>query len=62
MRVKKEKLLSILTIATFILSVISLAFENSITLIIAATLMSICILLSFIESGKTNNSRTEINN
>ncbi len=62
MRVKKERLLSILTTATFILSVISLAFESSITLIIAATLMSICILLSFIESGKTNNSRTEINN
>lgn len=62
MRVNKEKLLSILTTVTFILSVISLAFESSVTLIIAATLMSICILLSFIESGKTRNNRKEIKN
>ena len=62
MRVKKERLLSILTTVTFILSVISLAFESSVTLIIAATLMAICILLSFIEGGRSNSSRKEIKN
>jgi hypothetical protein len=55
MRVTKEKVLSILTVITFVLSVISLIFETSITLIASATVMSVCILLSFIEKGRTSN-------
>lgn len=56
MRVNKERLLSILTAITFILSVISLIFESSVTLIAATTLMSVCILISFIEKGKATSS------
>lgn len=56
MRVTKEKVLSILTAVSFVLSVISLIFESSIALIAATTVMSVCILLSFIEKGRNSNS------
>lgn len=56
MRVTKEKVLSMLTAVSFVLSVISLIFESSVALIAATTVMSVCILLSFIESGRNANS------
>lgn len=59
MKVNKEKLLSLLTVLMFILSVISLIFESSVTLIASATLMAVCILLSFIEKGKTHTSKAK---
>ena len=37
---------------------VSLALESGITLIISATLMSVCILLSFIEKGRSKNSES----
>ncbi len=55
-KLNKEKMLNILTAATFILSVLSLALGSSLILIISATLMAVCILLSFIEKGKTHSS------
>jgi hypothetical protein len=58
MKAKMEVIIDILTMITFIMSVISLALESGITLIISATLMSVCILLSFIEKGKTTNNES----
>lgn len=45
-----------LTAVSFVLSVISLIFESSVALIAATTVMSVCILLSFIENGRSSNS------
>ena len=47
--VKKELLLKVLLILTSILAVISLAIHNDIILLIAAVLMAICVVLSFIK-------------
>jgi hypothetical protein len=58
MKIKGETFLDISTMLTFILSVVSLALESGITLIISATLMSVCILLSFIEKGRSKNSES----
>ncbi len=44
---KKETLLRILSSIALILTILSLAFHNDITLISAAILMAICIVISF---------------
>lgn len=62
MKISFEIVLDILTMITFILSIISLAFESGITLIISATLMAVCILLSFIEKGKNHSKSAGLKN
>lgn len=44
---KKQTLLKILLLIALILTILSLAFHNDITLISAAILMAICIVISF---------------
>ena len=44
---KKEIIIKILLVFALILTVLSLVFHNDITLIIAAVLMAICIVISF---------------
>ena len=44
---KKEIIIKILLVIALILTVLSLAFHNDITLIIAAILMAVCIVISF---------------
>ena len=44
---KKEIIIKILLVIALILTVLSLVFHNYITLIIAAILMAVCIVISF---------------
>ena len=44
---KKEIIIKILLVFALILTVLSLFFHNDITLIIAAILMAVCIVISF---------------
>lgn len=44
---KKEIIIKILLVIALILTVLSLVFHNDITLIIAAILMAVCIVISF---------------
>ena len=44
---KKEIIIKILLVIALILTVLSLVFHNDITLVIAAVLMAICIVISF---------------
>lgn len=44
---KKETISKILLVIALILTVLSLAMHNDITLIIAAVLMAVCIVISF---------------
>ncbi len=44
---KKETLLRILSSIAFVLTILSLALHNDITLISAAIVMAICIVISF---------------
>ena len=44
---KKEITVKILLVIALILTVLSLVFHNDITLIIAAILMAVCIVISF---------------
>ena len=44
---KKEIIIKILLVIALILTVLSLVFYNDITLIIAAILMAVCIVISF---------------
>lgn len=46
-RMKKEIIIKILLVIALILTVLSLVFHNDITLIIAAVLMAVCIVISF---------------
>lgn len=44
---KKETILSILLVIALILTALSLVFHNDMTLIIAAILMAVCVVISF---------------
>ena len=44
---KKEIIIKILLVIALILTVLSLVFHNDMTLIIAAIMMAICIVISF---------------
>lgn len=44
---KKEAILKILLVIAWILTVLSLVFHNDMTLIIAAILMAVCVVISF---------------
>lgn len=44
---KKEIIIKILLVIALILTVLSLVFHNDMTLMIAAILMAVCILISF---------------
>ncbi len=44
---KKEIIIKILLVIALILTVLSLVFHNDITLIIAAILLAVCIVISF---------------
>ncbi len=44
---EKQTVLKILLVIALLLTVISLIFHNDITLIIAAILMAICVIISF---------------
>ena len=44
---KKEIIIKILLVITLILTVLSLVFHNDITLIIAAIIMAVCVVISF---------------
>lgn len=46
---KMRMLLKIILVIAFILSAISLAFHHDATLIIAAVLMGICVIISFVK-------------
>ena len=60
MKNRKNILLDILIAITFVLSVLSLALGSSIILVISATLMSVCILLSFIEKGNADSGKPKM--
>ena len=60
MKNRKNILLDILIAITFVLSVLSLALGSSIILVISATLMAVCILLSFIEKGNTDSGKPKM--
>ena len=44
---KKEIIIKILLVIALILTVLSLVFHNDMTLMIAAILMAVCVLISF---------------
>jgi|GEM_PF-3409262 len=60
MKNRKNILLDILIAITFVLSVLSLALGSSIILVISATLMAVCILLSFIEKGNADSGKPKM--
>lgn len=60
MKNRKNLLLDILIAITFVLSVLSLALGSSIILVISATLMAVCILLSFIEKGNADSGKPKM--
>ena len=60
MKNRKNILLDILIMITFVLSVLSLALGSSIILVISATLMAVCILLSFIEKGNADSGKPKM--
>ena len=60
MKSRKNILLDILIAITFVLSVLSLALGSSIILVISATLMAVCILLSFIEKGNADSGKPKM--
>ena len=60
MKNRKNILLDILIAITFVLSVLSLTLGSSIILAISATLMAVCILLSFIEKGNADSGKPKM--
>ena len=60
MKNRKNILLDILIAITFVLSVLSLALGSSIILVVSATLMAVCILLSFIEKGNADSGKPKM--
>ena len=44
---KKEIIIKVLLVIALILTVLSLVFHNDMTLMIAAILMAVCVLISF---------------
>ena len=60
MNKRKDIVLDILIIITFVLSVLSLALGSSIILVISATLMAVCILLTFINKGNADSGNPKI--
>lgn len=60
MKKRKDIVLDIIITITFMLSVLSLALGSSVILIISATLMAVCILLTFIEKGNTDSGKPKM--
>ena len=60
MKIRKDIILDILIMITFAMSVLSLALGSSVILIVSATLMAICILLSFIEKGNADSGKPKM--